>query len=518
MKIRTTKIQLLTGMAGLMLIVNVSLLLWYEFFGYKAIFHSDSAAKVLLAKEIYESTSFFPKDWNYVNGDLFVVFGHIFIIPLLNFFPAGFSLHAVSGTIFAGLILFCIRLISDLMNLPLWQRLTVLAVTASGISSFTAENLYGQVSYGVILLFSCSIVYFASKYIAQKTESKAFWATLLFITLVLAYWANPKRAVVSYGLPLTVALIWILKDSKNQEWHTLYKLFGLTIIGALVGSALHTYVLSGVINVLGAADAKWLPIDLIPRNIGYTIKGIFAQLGGLPPSGESIYSPIGLYGMLRFAIVLLIAYQIPLAIRQAISSKNTGMKLLALYATGSIALTFFLQVTTTIPDMADPIQSSRYLVPGVILCLLTLLMAPFPKTSQPIQAISLTAIFLVLTTSSFSNFLRSNLNSGIELAQPGQVDANREHLLKILKQNDLQYGYSSYWNAGVLSVLSNENVRVRQIQITEGLPSPMRHLSANHWYEPSAWSGQSFLLLTKLEATAINWKKLKELGVSPERD
>lgn len=512
------KTHLLTGIATLMLILNISLLLWYEFYGYQTIFHSDSAVKVLLAREIYDSGNFFPKDWNYANGDLFVVFGHIFVLPLLKFLPAGFYTHAISGTIFAGWILFTIWLIARLEDLPLWQKISILAVAASGISGFMAENLYGQVSYGVVLLFSCNIIYLSAKYITSKAEHRVVWTILLFFTMVFAYWANPKRAVVSYGLPLTAALIWILKDSSDQERRTLFKLFGLTILGALVGSALHTYVLSGVINVLRAANATWLPIDLIPRNIGYAIKGIFAQLGGLPPAGVSIYSLMGLYGMLRFALVFLIAYQVPFAIGRAISSKSTVVKVLALYATCSIALTFLLQTTTTIPDVGDPIQSSRYLVPGVILCLLTLLMAPPPNISMPMQKVSLTVIFLALSTGSFSNFLLSDLSSGNALAQPGQIDPSREQLLKALNQDGLHYGYSSYWNAGVLSVMSNESVRVRQVQISEGLPSPMRHLSANHWYEPKAWRGPSFLLLTKLEAPAIDWDKMKKLGLSPEKE
>jgi hypothetical protein len=40
--------------AGL-LIVSVVLMVWYIFYGYQSGFHSDSAAKVLLAREIFET-------------------------------------------------------------------------------------------------------------------------------------------------------------------------------------------------------------------------------------------------------------------------------------------------------------------------------------------------------------------------------------------------------------------------------------------------------------------------------
>ena len=93
------------SLALLFLACNLLLLCWYLFVGYKAGFHSDSAVKVLLAREIVETGQYFPHDWNYVNGDLFVLFGHTFIIPLLAFIPAGYLSHAISGLISAVLIL-----------------------------------------------------------------------------------------------------------------------------------------------------------------------------------------------------------------------------------------------------------------------------------------------------------------------------------------------------------------------------------------------------------------------------
>jgi len=73
------------SLALLFLTCNFLLLCWYLFVVYKTGFHSDSAAKVLLAREIVETGQYFPRDWNFVNGDLFVLFGHTFIIPLLAF-------------------------------------------------------------------------------------------------------------------------------------------------------------------------------------------------------------------------------------------------------------------------------------------------------------------------------------------------------------------------------------------------------------------------------------------------
>ena len=54
--------KLLTGGASLLLLVNVAFMLGYIFIWYQNYFHSDSAAKVLLAKEIFDTGYFFPPD------------------------------------------------------------------------------------------------------------------------------------------------------------------------------------------------------------------------------------------------------------------------------------------------------------------------------------------------------------------------------------------------------------------------------------------------------------------------
>src|SRR5450755_306518 len=78
-------------------LANLSMLSFYEAITYRIFFHSDAAAINLISEEIVRSGQFFPHDWNYVNADLFVIFGHLFIIPFIPFVRNGFGLHAVAG-------------------------------------------------------------------------------------------------------------------------------------------------------------------------------------------------------------------------------------------------------------------------------------------------------------------------------------------------------------------------------------------------------------------------------------
>lgn len=512
---RFNKNKILEKILLISFFLNLLLLLIYIFHNYQGLFHSDSAAKVLIAREIFDTRSFFPNEWNYVNGDLFIIFGHIFIVPLLAFLPAGFAVHAISGGIFAVMILHGIWMITGLANLPVWRRIAVVAVIASGISGFLAENLFGQVSYGVTIFFCCHLIFYASKYLYPKEFPNKKWLILLVGIFILVYWANPKRAFVTYSLPLISALIWLFLSGVDLNRRNLLELIGASFFGAVVGGFLHVATITKVNNVLGAANAHWLPYELILRNIKLSLKGIYAQLGGLPQAGVSLFTEAGLYGGLRFAVASLVIVMVPIAIRRAMNNQTGKQKLLVLFAAFSLFFTFFLQITTSIADMSDPIQSSRYLVPGVVLCLIVLMMSEINRSHSPIWVLSIAIVMTFLGSSAYHTYWLSGLSSERNFVHSNELNQERRKLLEVLAKKNLQYGYASYWNAGALSVLSDEKTKVRQIQIHNGLPVPMRHLSSNRWYRPAAWNGKTFLLLTDSEANLIDWGKMSKIGAIP---
>lgn len=497
----------------MLLMVNILFMLDYIFIGYQNYFHSDSAAKVLLAKEIFDTGYFFPPDWNYVNSDLFVLFGHVFIIPLLTFMPAGFTAHAISGSVFAGLILWGVWLVSSIGNIPLWQRLAAVAVIASGISGFMTENLLGQVSYGAVFFFCLYIVYFSDKILSTQGKWRVFWSILLIIILALAYWANPKRAFVTYGLPLFLALGWMVFVNNRKDGRIYLLLLIVALLGAALGSLLHIQTIKEVNNHLGAGNARWLPIEGVLTNIGLTFKGLFAQLGGLLPANVSLFTLVGLYAGFRFVVATTALIVVPIALKRTIDQGTGRIKLFTLFSIFAFGLLMFMQITTTIPDMSDPIQSSRYLVPGLLLGILIMTMHPVQWSHQPsLFTMSVVLVTFTFVTSGYHTYRLSTINSQ-HLGQPLQINTDRLEMVDFLRKNNLKYGYASYWNAGSLTVLSDGEVKIRQIVLNNGMPTPMRHLSSNRWYRQSTWQGKSFLMLHQSETPHLDIKKLVRLGL-----
>ena len=93
-----------------MIAVNAVCLLTYIFYTYQFHFHSDSAAANLLAQEIYETGQYFPRDWNWVNGDIWSLFMQTWVLVLLPFFENGFALQRIFARRHLTPLEFCLAL------------------------------------------------------------------------------------------------------------------------------------------------------------------------------------------------------------------------------------------------------------------------------------------------------------------------------------------------------------------------------------------------------------------------
>lgn len=499
---------------GALLLANLYLLVDFILYGYQPYFNSDSATKNLLAQEMYETGRFFPPEWVYVNGDLMVVFGHLFILPLLPFFDNGYGLHAASGLVSTVLILLGVWLVSGILSRSTATRMLCVATVASGVSLTMAESIFGQVSYGTVFYLGCFTLYFGWRYMNAQGRAAWAWATALFVLSVLLFWSNPQRALASYALPLAAAaaayLTAVLPDGgarmRSSVVHT-GAMLALLAVGAVVGIVLHGWALGQLQNTAGAGAARWLPFEGMADNLVHTFHGLVALLGGLPQEMGEVTTAEGLYQGIRLLAAAALLVLLPLALTSALKDRHEGLRYVAGFATASLALFLFLHVTTTIPDMADPASTARYLAAPVLFGLLLVAATVMDRRSGWVFRISGAIVLLVLATSAFS------LPSG---AAAARMDP-RQQLVALLRAEGLGYGYASYWNAGALTVLSDHDVKVRQVIVDKGLPIPMRHLASDRWYEAHEWTGKTFLLLHQSEAASLNGDAMRAYMGEPAK-
>lgn len=499
-------------LASLLLALNLVLLVVYLFTGYKGAFHSDSSVRSLLAQEMHDTGSFFPPGWNYVNKDLMVVFPQLGVWLLLFFTDNSYAAFAVVGAVTSLLILTCIWWFSGLLGGKVWQRLLALAALAGGISANIDEDIFGQAAYGVMVMLTCLTAMLSWSVIAADARRRPVWLLVLVVVVALLAWSNPQRALATYVLPLCCGLLAYLWG-KNWEGRlrALLPVLGATAIGCIVGVMLSTWTLRHVNNNEGVGAARWLGFDGMVDNAAHTLQALMALLGGIPTAGGNVIGAVGIYAALRMSAALILLVLMGWKIVELCRSSSDRARFAGGLVAGVAACFLFLHVTTTIADMTDPVAVARYLAPTIVLCLVVLLCSPLRKPPG-LGAALVVGLALLLAT---GNLVRFSPGSFIN---PGWMNPQRDARIDQLKSMGLRYGYAGYWNAGVTTVLTDGGVKTRQINIFNGLPLPMRHLSSDRWYEPEAWQGESFLLLEDVEVAAINWGELTRYVGQPVRE
>lgn len=482
-----------------LLSINLLLLAFYLVVDYQLVFHSDAAVKNLLAQEIFETGQYFPSDWNYVNGDLWVFNTHTFILLLLPFLRNGFLAHAASDLLSAALILYGSWRLTGLLEQSRLARLLGMLVLSAGMSLIMAEHIYGQAAYGSLYYMACFLLLAYWSLTEAQGRRRLLWGGATVVLTTLVFWTNPQRALLFYGLPLLAAgavqqwLAWRAAGPRRDWRHA--RAMAVVVLGLVAGSLLNGYTLSQVNNDPGLTQIHWLDFNGMARNLLAVVSGVMSLFDGIPHSQGKVASLAGAYAALRLLGALLLIGLLPWGLLRALQPQRGPRQLVVVFAAVAFAVNLFVMVTTSLADMSSPDASVRYLVPSLLFMLLILvgLLVDQAPLKLPLRSAALGAIVLLATSAPTSYLYPFNeaqwAHRGLILLTPDQ------QLADYLKQQGLRYGYATFWNAGKLSVLSGGAAQVRPVALDRGLPQPSRKLSSNRWYTPAAWQGATFLML-----------------------
>lgn len=507
----------------LLLGLNLLLLVFYLLMDYQLAFQSDSAVKNLLAQEIYETGQYFPLEWNYVNHDLWVFYTQTFIIPLLPFFHNGYLLHVASDLVSATLILYGSWLLTGLLEQSRLARLLSMLVMSGGMSFIMAEHIYGQAAYGSMYYMACFLIYAYWSFSQASGGKRLWWAGATAVLTLLVFWANPQRALLFYGLPLLAggavqqALEWrTARDERRAVAWRQAQAMGVVLLGLIAGVLLSSYTLGRVNSSQGLTVVHWLSLNSMQQNLLGVFSGMMSLFDGIPNPQGKVASLAGGYAALRLIGALLMLLLLPWGLCKALQPHRGPRQLVVVFAAVSFAANLFIMLATSVADMNAPDASIRYLVPSLLYMLLVLVGLVVDRRALPptTRTAGLVAIVLLATSAPTAYLYPFNENphmgrEGLILKTPDQ------QLTRFLKDQGLQYGYATFWNAGKNTVLSSGAVRLRPVEFDHGLPLPTRKLSSNRWYTPEAWQGPTFLLLRDSEMPLLNQALLASQAGQP---
>jgi hypothetical protein len=248
------------------------------------------------------------------------------------------------------------------------------------------------------------------------------------------------------------------------------------------------------VNNIEALTMNWLPYESMVANILALVRGFLNMFEGLPRPEIKVVSLWGAYSILRLLAALAALVLLPWCLFKALRPQPRGRMFFAVFTLAALSGNLLVVLTTSLANMGSPEASVRYLVPTMLGMLLllpsTIIDRRFVKPGT--RAIGLFAIAVLGTSAPMAYIKPFDEKYHASLEEMRRED---EHfrLGKFLEDNKLQYGYAQFWSAGKITVLTEQRVKVRQVNFENGMPVPMRILSSNRWYRAEAWGGPTFL-------------------------
>lgn len=89
------------------------------------------------------------------------------------------------------------------------------------------------------------------------------------------------------------------------------------------------------------------------------------------------------------------------------------------------------------------------------------------------------------------------IKSGVVAANlPVQGENHPQYeIIRYLEEEELTYGYATFWNASHLTARANGSVTIHPFEWKNGEPAPSTYQANRHWYENQPGVEQYFLML-----------------------
>ena len=489
--------------ANLLLWVCLVSLLAFTLFSYRARFQSDAATAGMIALEQWRTGSLFVKGWYYSQDfwPMFVFNSTTLFFPLVH----DAFLATQIGILFQSALIFWLTRQILIGCGSVTTANLLVAFLCSGISYVWSEFFYGQGQYGNVLMFLLLDTALMLRLLSQSQGEGKIWPWVgLFVincytnttsVRYLAFFVGP--AILSLGFLLCANVI-----SKKR----LCEIALLILVSTFLGLAGFSWLKHAYTFLAGADGASFASYhDVFTQNLPRVIEG-FLSLIADESIGVKFASPAGLLYALKlcFGITLFSTpfYLLATRFRGAFGALTATEKYLVVYFAAMAAISLFsvLMLATTVNSTA----AARYMMLAIFFGIFV--------SAILIERLAINnanwALFLVIAPLCLANI--SSLNG--PLLHPSVSE--KQQLVQLLKENKLERGFATYWNADVLTVLSNYQVMVAHIEGERPLPSLF--MSSKEFYKPVGVS-QNFLLLDDAEVPKFDFESVKKAMGQPVR-
>ncbi len=483
---------------------------------------SDMAAEMIFSKLIAEEGGLLTtKNW-YYSTEFRVLYTQLFMVPLFHVFEDWHVIRTITN------ILTYLLMLGSYYYFMKPLRVSRTAVVLSSVilllpfsETFVIHMQMGNTYMPhVIIIFFCFGMFLRLSGQEKIFQMKNWLTVVCYILLSVVCGMSGVRYMLALQAPLVLtALCYVMKSKEFQAVREKVSLQGVkevlsaerlnylvySVLGAfcaLVGYVLNMAVIAKKFPFQTYDVTNFIKVfqGVLVERIQDTIGNLLMLFGYIEEKG--FLSLRGLISLIAFALltgIVLLVRRTGRLLKQVTpkETKSLGHKRFIqwFFVIAFVLNTFvFLFTTSTIV--------SRYYI-TVFMFVLPLLCIYFELEKLPLDKI-LVIVFLcgclgLSTLKCVYSFVDKDKN------------LEEKKVAAYLEQEGYTFGYASYWNANILTELTNGAVEVANILNVEDM-SYFRWSSPMKYYEEGYHTGKTFLLLTKEETLKFADSEAVALG------
>ena len=511
--------------ATLPLFAALYLAFYYIYGPGEGFFHSDCTDTMYWANAALEGNGIFDPQYNYA---ALLPFSTVWIMqPLIKLFGFGMTAHnlgmAIFAVLFAGGIYFCAR---SAKFSHLWSSTAVFAVfMILSCSDKLCEMMWGHTIYyslGLVLMFYLLGLgmRFCDAIEEGKTVAATVWGALL-LGISIGSATNGMQIVVLTVLPAAAAFaaerLLSAKDGLVTK-KTIPALASAVVIavGTLGGIMLLKVITNdGAIRAGYAAGySGWSAVSNWLSNAQKFVNHYFTLLGVNMAQNAPLFDAESMKYFFRIAvgIILLVMPVVILCLYGKIKSRGVRLMLWAHFVLTAVVIFGYIcgELSAANWRLMPIIGSSAMLT----VCALRDLVSDlglFEVKENCGAAVVLSRISaLVLAVVILSSLVFAD---EVKALDPEYGRDNTNHrLAEFLVEEGLEYGYATFWYSQAITLLSDSEVRVRNMDVDDRKGVIGRHYQSSlNWYNDQEGVDEYFVILSATEYRSVfttkSWQK-----------
>lgn len=489
----SNKIKMVKGTEWLLFLLFLASFLWgivYIFSDYMlANVNSDTTSGLLKLREMINEKALIPQNWCYANTKDFPLFAVILaiagffadtnILALQIYRCIMYIFFIVAGFIFTRKVLHLSPKYTFLL-LTIW-----LCPFSECYLQYIFMDGYGTKIGEWFLLIWCGYSCIDSKFHINVKRLIAFTIVqFLFLT-------GDVRWLAMFVAPYFVSLIWVwfsenykdsLKDGIKKVVPAVIPLAS-TAMALILGIIYQKIAYRNVVFSTGYAGASLLNLkkDSMGEHLNFLVSEILNGMG----YANSVRQ-ISLLGIISLGIIIctvLLLFVLPFLLTKKYETLDNGTKRIIVF----YWMTWLVEILTIIFSVnALGFRHVLYtILLGIGLSLYYVVYEIFSKSNM-MSVLFAVAVgcYIVL------NWVHIPVNSNSSEI----VDA-REDLCEFLENHNLKYGYATYWNAGIYTVMSDFEIMI--YPVTEEELEPYYWYVQKELYLPLQEKEDTFLMLSR---------------------